>query len=183
MPHIPGHDGVRLFLPAFGVLALLVGLGARSLVERFDRLSRIVVPLAAIEGVASVALMMPVPLSYFSPLVGGLPGAVRLGMEPTYYWDGLTEEARAWLRSHTGPGQAIQFATNPTSWKYLRETGDLPRAIVLLDPGRPAWFVMQNRPGEWTETDRAWVERSRPSFMVTKFGVPLVWVFPYASPG
>ena len=31
MPHTPGHDGVRLFLPAFGVLALLGGLGARSL--------------------------------------------------------------------------------------------------------------------------------------------------------
>ena len=26
----PGHDGVRLFLPAFGVLALLAGLGASS---------------------------------------------------------------------------------------------------------------------------------------------------------
>ena len=31
MPHTPGHDGVRLFLPAFGVLALLGGLGARIL--------------------------------------------------------------------------------------------------------------------------------------------------------
>ena len=30
LPHTPGHDGVRLFLPAFGVLALLGGLGARS---------------------------------------------------------------------------------------------------------------------------------------------------------
>ena len=38
LPHTPGHDGVRLFLPAFGVLALLVGLGARSVLERFGRL-------------------------------------------------------------------------------------------------------------------------------------------------
>ena len=30
LPHTPGHDGVRLFLPAFGILALLGGLGARS---------------------------------------------------------------------------------------------------------------------------------------------------------
>ena len=29
LPHTPGHDGVRLFLPAFGVLALLAGLGAQ----------------------------------------------------------------------------------------------------------------------------------------------------------
>ena len=36
--------------------------------------------------------MMPVPLSYFSPIVGGLPGATALGMEPTYYWDGLDSD-------------------------------------------------------------------------------------------
>src|SRR4029077_11656670 len=35
LPHTPGHDGVRLFLPAFGVLALLGGLGARSLLDRW----------------------------------------------------------------------------------------------------------------------------------------------------
>ena len=31
--------------------------------------------------------MMPVPLSYYSPLIGGLPGAAAIGMEPTFYWD------------------------------------------------------------------------------------------------
>jgi hypothetical protein len=29
------------------------------------------------------------------------------------------------------------------------------------------------------EGDRAIVERSTPAYTVTKFGVPLVWVFPY----
>ena len=37
MPHTPGHDGVRLFLPAFGVLAMLGGLGARFLLDRWGR--------------------------------------------------------------------------------------------------------------------------------------------------
>ena len=37
LPHTPGHDGVRLFLPAFGVLALLAGLGARYLIDRWGR--------------------------------------------------------------------------------------------------------------------------------------------------
>jgi 4-amino-4-deoxy-L-arabinose transferase-like glycosyltransferase len=179
MPHTPGHDGVRLFLPAFGVLALLAALGARRVLDHFGRPARLAVGAAVIEGVASVLLMMPVPLSYFSPVVGGLPGAVRLGMEPTYYWDGLTDEARSWLRANTGPGQTIQFATFPTSWHYLREIGELPRVRSRLDPGLPAWFVIQNRPGAWLEGDRAIVERSTPAYTVTKFGVPLVWVFPY----
>ncbi len=34
LPHTPGHDGVRLFLPAFGVLALLGGAGARWSIGR-----------------------------------------------------------------------------------------------------------------------------------------------------
>ena len=40
MPHTPGHDGVRLFLPAFGVLALLGGLGARFLLDHCRRWAR-----------------------------------------------------------------------------------------------------------------------------------------------
>ena len=126
LPHTPGHDGVRLFLPAFGVMALLVGMGARQVLEAFGPWARIAVAAAVVEAIGSVLLLMPVPLSYFSPLVGGLPGASRLGMEPTYYWDGLTTEDREWLRDHTPPDRTIQFATFPSSWLYLRQTGDLP---------------------------------------------------------
>ena len=80
LPHVPGHDGVRLFLPAFGVLALLGGLGARS-ASRIGRADgpRWRIAAALLEGAASIAVMMPVPLSYFSPIVGGLPGATKLG--------------------------------------------------------------------------------------------------------
>src|SRR5262249_7336407 len=85
LPHTPGHDGVRQFLPAFGVLAVVAGLGAASAIDRLGRWGRGAVAVALAEGALSVALMMPVPLSYFSPVVGGLPGATALGMEPTYY--------------------------------------------------------------------------------------------------
>jgi 4-amino-4-deoxy-L-arabinose transferase-like glycosyltransferase len=182
MPHTPGHDGVRLFLPAFGVLALLVGSGASSLIERFGRPAGLAIGVAATEGIVSVLLMMPVPLSYFSPLVGGLLGAARLGMEPTYYWDALDDEARAWLRRQTGPGQTIQFATFPTSWLYLRQIGELPRRLAPIDPGRPAWLVIQNRPGAWLDVDRTIIARATPAYTVRKLGVPLIWVFPYPGP-
>ena len=109
MPHIPGHDGVRLFLPAFGMLALLGGLGARTLLEWSSRWAKVAIAAALAEGVVSIAVMMPVPLSYFSPIVGGLPGATKLGMEPTYYWDALSPEARRWLADHTLPGRTIVF--------------------------------------------------------------------------
>ena len=180
LPHTPGHDGVRLFLPAFGVLAMLVGSGVRQLLDGFGPRARVAVAAAVAEGTASVVLFLPVPLAYFSPLVGGLPGASRLGMEPTYYWDGLNAEARSWLRAGTGAGQTIQFSTFPTSWLYLRRIGELPR-LAPIDPGRPAWYVVQNRPGAWLPIDRELVEQARPAYQVRKMGVPLVWVFPFAE--
>jgi hypothetical protein len=179
MAHTPGHDGVRLFLPAFGVLSILVGLGVKVLFDRIGPWAKPALVMAIAEGILSILVMMPVPLSYFSPVVGGLPGAARLGMEPTYYWDALDEQARRWLRENTKPGQTIRFATNPTSWLYLRKIGELPRQLDGIDRGSPAWYVMQNRPGAWSPSDEGRVGRSRPAFTVRKLGVPLTWIFPY----
>ncbi len=183
LPHTPGHDGVRLFLPAFGMLALLGGVGAYRLIERSARWGRIAVAAAIAEGVVSLAVMMPVPLSYFSPVVGGLPGASAIGMEPTYYWDALDAAARKWLAERTPPGRTIQFATNPTSWLYLREIGELPRRIFPFDPDLkhpdpPIWYVVQNRPGAFLDVDRALVARGHAAHVVTRLGVPLIWIFP-----
>ncbi len=179
LPHTPGHDGVRQFLPAFGMLALLAGLGAGVVVSRFGKLGRALVAGSLIEGAASIALMMPVPLSYYSPLVGGLPGATRLGMEPTYYWDALTPAARDWLKVHTPPGHKVRFATFPTSWLYLRSIGDLPAGLLPSDPGVWSWYVVQNRPGAFSPIDRALVMRAEPAFVESRGGIPLLWVFPY----
>jgi hypothetical protein len=186
MPHTPGHDGVRLFLPAFGMLALLGGLGASWLLDRSGRWAKVAVGAAVFEGVVSVVVMMPVPLSYFSPIVGGLPGATALGMEPTYYWDALGPEARQWLARNTSQGRTIVFGSFPHSWLYLRRTGELPRQLAgsplaPIDPGIPQWLAIQNRPGAFSPADKALAAQGRAAYTVTKLGVPLVWVFPYSE--
>jgi hypothetical protein len=179
LPHTPGHDGVRQFLPAFGMLALLAGLGAETLERRLRRWGRLLILLAALEGASSIALMMPVPLSYYSPLAGGLPGATRLGMEPTYYWDSLQPEILDWLNAHTGPGQKVRFSRYPTSWLYLRQTGRLRAGILPNEPGNWTWYVLQNRPGGLQKLDRDLIAHVRPEKVYSKCGVPLLWVFPY----
>ena len=181
MPHTPGHDGVRLFLPAFGVLALLGGLGARLLLDRWGRWARAAIVAALAEGIVSVAVMMPVPLSYFSPIVGGLPGATALGMEPTYYWDALDAEARRWLTENTQPGRTIQFATFPTSWLYLRQTGELPRRLYETERDPRQWYVLQNRPGDFSPINQALATHGHAAFTLKKLGVPLVWIFPISE--
>ncbi len=178
LPHTPGHDGVRQFLPAFGCLALVAGSGAGWVVERFGGWGKILVVAALAEGAVSLALMMPVPLSYYSPLVGGLPGATRLGMEPTYFWDALTGDALDWLNDHTPPGRKVQFSTFPSSWLYLRETGRLRPRVLPFEPGAVAWYVLQNRPGSFRGPDAALAARGRAAYQVEKFGIPLLWIFP-----
>jgi len=168
-------------LPAFGLLALLGGFGVEVLVEQGWSWIKPGVALALVEGAISVALMMPVPLSYFSPAVGGLPGATALGMEPTYYWDALNPAARHWLAEHTPAGRTILFRTFPTSWLYLRDVGELPNKLGPIDSGSPLWIVLQNRPGAFSTEDRMLAEEGEPAFTVSKLGVPLVWIFPYSE--
>jgi len=115
LPHTPGHDGVRQFLPAFGVLALVAGLGAATVCDRLTRVGRPLILAALVEGALSVALLMPCAPVVLQPARGGLPCAARLGMEPTYYWDALTGDALDWLNAHSDGKDKVVFATNPTS--------------------------------------------------------------------
>jgi hypothetical protein len=96
-------------------------------------------------------------------------------MEPTYYWDSLNDDALDWLNAHRD-GKVL-FATHPTSWSYLRQTGRLT-AFILDEPGPWDWYVLQNRPGAFHPLDRALATQGHPAFVVTKLGVPLLWIFP-----
>jgi hypothetical protein len=141
------------------------------------------VAAALVEGGASIAVMMPVPLSYFSPLVGGLPGAARLGMEPTYYWDALTDDALDYLNTKTPPGRTIRFASWPTSFLYLARTGRLGPGLTATTPGAAYWYVVQNRPGAMRPDERALIGREGTNcVVVSKLGVPLLWAFPLDPP-
>jgi hypothetical protein len=179
LPHTPGHDGVRQFLPAFGILALLAGLGAATIRCRLGAWGKALILLSFMEGALSVGLMMPVPLSYYSPLVGGLPGAARMGMEPTYYWDSLQPEILEWLNSHTAPDQKVMFSRYPTSLLYLRHTHRLRVGIMPHEPGRYTWYVLQNRPGAFRASERDLVAHGNPATVFRSWGVPLLWVYPY----
>jgi 4-amino-4-deoxy-L-arabinose transferase-like glycosyltransferase len=181
LPHTPGHDGVRQFLPAFGCLAIVAGVGAAWAVARLGRWGKILIAASLIEGAVSVAVMMPVPLSYFSPIVGGLPGAARIGMEPTYFWDGLTPEALDTLNRRAEGGEVVQFATYPTTWLYLQRKGKLRVDLWPMSRRPPTLYVLQNRPGAFRPEERAWVKQhgaDRLYILSEKFDVPLVWLFP-----
>ena len=143
------------------------------------RPARLALAAALAEGLVSLIVMMPVPLSYFSPLVGGLPA------RPGWAWNphitGMRSTTRPMLvaRSHRA-GQTIRFATFRHPGSIFRQHGQLPAKLDGFDLVVPAWYVMQNRPAHGWPRDLAYVRQSEPVFTVRKLGVPLIWVFPYA---
>ena len=103
-------------------------------------------------------------------------------MEPTYYWDALSPEARRWLTEHTEPGETILFATYPHSWLYLRHVGALPRSAGP-DRSRPAEMVRAAKPARClfaASTGRS-PPQGQPAYTVTKLGIPLIWIFPFSE--
>lgn len=103
----PAHDGVRLMLPAFFFVAGIAGWGFGLIVRLAERLRVEDYSVHTVPAVASVLLFAsplywlwqshPFELSYYSGLIGGLPGAHRIGFEPTYWYDAVTPDVLAAL--------------------------------------------------------------------------------------
>ncbi len=175
MFHTPAHDGVRLMLPAFFFLAGLAGVGFRWFGERIERLRTEEQPLDAVLAVIAGFLLLPPAyglyrahpheLSYYNGLVGGLPGAQRLGFEVTYWYDAVTPrvlgalndpesglpisavfslpeprsivEAITPVQLHGTPGMRTlpEVRINPEVFYVLQETGKLRADVRFYAPG------------------------------------------------
>jgi hypothetical protein len=188
LPQAPGHDGVRQILISFGFLPILAAYA-------LERVRTVLAPLAGGALAAAAAAVLagaavaestfasvryrPLELSYYSPLVGGLAGAERCGFEPTYFWDAVSPDVLDWLNDHTGPGDWILFRNQTPSWKYLREFGMLNAStdVSRLHQSPPKWFVLQHRPGLYTEADRRILAECTPAYQKRLFGTPLLSVF------
>lgn len=183
LPHAPGHDGIRQLVPAVLFLCLLSAPALHWLHERAISVGYAVGAVAVVWSGLATVLYHPVQLSYYSELIGGLPGATRLGFEPTYYWDAFDDPARDWITKHTNPGHGVAFSSLPLSFHYLQRWGYLPVPIAPVDPAEPQWYVLLNRPGLFAARpiDRWLATHGRAAFERTKFGVPLIWVFPFGE--
>jgi hypothetical protein len=201
LPQAPGHDGTRQLAVSFAFLAVLAGYGFADLCGRWglhlqqslDSAGRaagalrawqsvaalLVGAVAVGESLAGVIRYHPLQLSYYSPLVGGLAGATRLGFEPTYFWDALTPEVLDWINANTAADRYVLFRNNPTSWNYLAAWGKLRarhQGPQLLQ--RAQWAVLQHRPGIYLPSDDWLIEHGTPAFRKSLCGVPLISIYP-----
>lgn len=180
-PWAPPHDAERLFLPSFAFLALIAGIGGGALWTartsgRLRWCARTVVALSLLGSAASAAWYWPQCLSYYNVLIGGLRGAYKCGMEPTYYWDGLDAEVRSWLARNTSAGEKVLFGS--PSWENLelmREWKLLDAPCLPNEPGEPRWYVTQNRPSKHSTVDKLLLQHCQPAFRKMIRTAPRAW--------
>ncbi len=191
LPNAPGHDGIRLFLPSVASLAVLAGLGAAWLSERFQpRWRRAIIPLIVMatvgECLIGVVRTYPYTDSYYNVAVGGLKGAERIGFELTYYWETAGKELFAWARAQARRQPVtLSFPMDKINHELLREWGEIPREVQTIDlnsepdgkPKTPDYYVLQRRRGLYYPSDRWLDQYGHPVFVIRREGVDLLRVF------
>ena len=156
---IPVYDGERLFLMAFPLMAILIGRGFADRWDAWGRRGRIALVLLLVgQGYGEVAFH-PFGLSYYNLLVGGLPGAERLGLELTYWGDAVDAPLLDRLANEVRPGQAAALAPTlaPDQGKLAttRRLARIPVVIGDQDAAETAdWLVVSRRSAYFTDRVR-----------------------------
>lgn len=169
----PVYDGERLFLAAFPLWAILIGLGFADLWGRFARKGHLALGLALAAQAYGVVMIHPYGLSYYNLLVGGLPGAEKLGLELTYWGDAVDKDLLNRLAGTAKPDETAALAPTlaPEQGKVNTTRAMAKVPIILADQdqaGRSKWLVVSRREAYWppevrkrVETDPAVIVRSR----------------------
>jgi hypothetical protein len=173
LPGAPAHDGIRLFLPAFGFWCVFAGIGAQGLINavtaatpaRTWRIAaRAALAAALVVNALNLARYYPQTLSHYNLIAGGLRGAADKGMEPAYWWDAFDNDVVRWLNQHTEATDAVAYSPVANvgfvrEWRGLRPT--------QVDPGKEPfkWYVLQNRPGVFSRIDRVLMRAATPAYV------------------
>lgn len=171
MPGVPVYDGVRLFLPAYPLWAILVGRGTSALwrilcgilKRQFALRALIICIFFGLQAIGTL-WFRPVWLSYYNCLVGGLPGAEKLGFEINYWGDALTEPILCEAAKRLQPGEALAFAPSLAPYQAagitvaspcLTEREVLLRAWspeIIKEPIKPQWLLVYRRRADLPES-------------------------------
>ncbi|WP_435006477.1 ArnT family glycosyltransferase [Tundrisphaera lichenicola] len=161
--NVPVYDCERLFLVSFPILAILVGRGFAFLWEHATSWSRYVLVFLLLGQSYGILAFHPFGLSYYNLLVGGLPGAERLGLELTYWGDTVDGPLLNRLAELAQEGQSVALAPTlaPDQGKVVttRRLARIP--IVIQDQDytdRSDWLLVSRRSAYWTDEVRSRLE-------------------------
>ncbi len=197
IPGTPTHDGARLIIASFPFWGILAAVGASAFVDFCERAGvksvKIgsatarraalgVVAAAFSLGVVDLVRSAPRYLSFYNATLGGVVGATRRGMEPTYYWDAFDADAVAWLNAKIGEARAdgrpdgVLFGSfSSQTLDYYRRWGTLATSEIATisapnasaNRSRFGFYVVQRRPTGLTPLDFALFKTARPLYRQT----------------
>ena len=185
----PVYDGERLFLIAFPSWAILIGRGFAVAWEgagngRWRRVA--VASLLAAQGYGVLALH-PFGLSYYNALIGGLPGAERLGLELTYWGDAVDGRLLQSLVNDGRPGESAALAPTlaPGQGAFSTPADLLRREIVVGDEDAvkaASWVAVYRREAYWGLELRRAMARGRLAAERRRQGVRLSALYRLTRP-
>jgi len=196
IPGVAVYDGERLFLQVFPLWALFIGRGADCLwhwlARRFsNRLATIsLVAFMAAQGYGLWS-MAPCWLSYYNLAAGGLPGAAKLGLEVSYWGDGVTRELLAQTAQIVPENSRIAVAPtlHAAQWQeLLMQTPALRQRNIELVPDsdqgskRPRYLLYFMRPEYLPEEMHRGRESDRILAAIRRQGVLLAALVERPSP-
>jgi hypothetical protein len=189
VPGVTVYDGERLFSFVFPLWAVLIGRGAENarawLSARWSpRVVAAVLGLFFSGQAYGLVALAPCWLSYYNLAVGGVPGAARLGLEVSYWGDGVTRTLLAEVAKRVPAGEEV--ATLPELyagqwnevWRQAPRLRDRERRPVSFD-GRPVrqhgsrYVLMFLRPEYLPDEFRHRLDERQVIAAVRRQGVPL----------
>ncbi|MCX7918888.1 MAG: glycosyltransferase family 39 protein [bacterium] len=192
-PATPKYDGIRLFLPAFPYLAILAGIGFKYLQEGIKIIiskqfgADISLPYISI--ILSIILLVfpvyhvidshPYQLSYYNQLVGGINGALRKGLESTYWCEAVNCDVLRYLNRlvpENGKVRFLSFSDEVVQW--YQEQDYLRKDIQCFSSEEPEYYILHCRQGFFGALEWYLYNTATP---IKSFGykstVPLVLVY------
>ncbi len=191
LPNTPVHDGVRLFIAVFPFLGILSGLGAavlwntkRSIVQK--HVLRITIAIIYGGLVWNMYCYAPQWLSFYNVVIGGPRGALKAGMEPTYYWDSVDREVFHELNKRSdSPSDKVLFGAHSILtihryryWQDLHaEAGSISQYKSFEELKDYRWYVLQIRQSGFSPFDIEVMKTRKPVFVKRVAGCPVLCIY------
>jgi len=186
------YDGIRLFLTALPFLAMIAGegidLAVRSIESRagwgrYRTLFGGVLAALVLLEIGACYRFHPFQLAYYSPLVGGIVGANRLGFETTYWCDSLDNGIIETLaREYPRETNIRLYAIDSPPFEEYRKAGLAPKGWRFDRGAPPDLHLIQFRQGFFGPVETRLLESGLEIVGENSIlGIPLIRVYRAAN--
>lgn len=174
LPGVYRYDWIRLFLPAFPFVCLVVGYG----IQKFKRIfAPFIIIVWFITLYFSVIRIHPWESAYYNEFVGSIAGAYKLGME-TEFWGNSYLGVLPWMNANKMHLMCVTPTTHP--FYYYQAMGQIESGVTFTaDRNSCDYVVVLMRQGLFIRDPyiAKIVGTQKPIYTVSVDGVSLVRVY------